>query len=99
MVNKVYNAVTLPVEAQLSENLRADYELDSPSPEPDSIKIGIKEGAAAPERLTVTVSAIESGEKEFDIDSAEGIYIPEDSMRVKVNVNAHEKTTGNNEEQ
>lgn len=100
VVNRIYDAVTLPVEAKLSDGLSGGYELDSPKTEPDRVKVGVEDGAAVPERLTVTIPTIESGEKEFKIDTAEGIYIPADSAAVKVNVSAHEKPVDeNNEEQ
>ncbi len=93
--NKIYNAVTLPIDVKLSDGLSEGYELDNSAPDPDSVKVGIEDGASAPERLTVTIPTIESGEKEFKIDKAEGIYIPEDSAAVKINVNAHEKPIDN----
>ena len=99
VVNKVYNAVTLPVEAQLSEAFRGNYELDNSATNPDSVKVGVEEGASVPERLTVTINSIESGEKELRIDSADGIYIPEHSESVKMNVNVSEKKQVNIEEQ
>lgn len=91
VVNKIYDAVTLPVETKLSDGLSGGYELDDPKVEPDTVKVGIEDGASAPDRLTVTIPTIESGEKEMQIDAAEGIYIPKDSRTVKVNVNTHEK--------
>ena len=94
--NKIYNAVTLPIDVKLSDGLSESYELDNSDPEPDSVKVGIEDGATdVPERLTVTIPTIESGEKEFKIDKAEGIYIPEESASVKINVNAHEKPIDN----
>lgn len=99
VVNQIYDAVTLPVVAQLAEGLRADFELDNPSPEPDSIKVGIEKGAKAPEHLTVTITSLESGEKELSIDPAEGVYIPEGSELIKINVNTREKNEDDNTKQ
>lgn len=100
VVNRIYDAVTLPIDVKLSDSFSEGYELDNPDPEPDRVKVGVEDGAAAPERLTVTIPTIESGEKEFKIDAVEGIYIPADSAAVKVNVSAHEKPVDeNNEEQ
>ena len=100
VVNRIYDAVTLPIDVKLSDSFSEGYELDDPKTEPDRVKVGVEDGAAVPERLTVTIPTIESGEKEFKIDAVEGIYIPADSETVKVNVSAHEKPVDeNNEEQ
>ena len=99
VVNKIYDAVTLPAEAKLSDGLSGSYELDNPETEPDRVKVGVEDGFDAPQNLTVTIPTIESGEKEFKIDAVEGIYIPADSETVKINVNAHEKPIDENDEE
>ena len=89
---EVYDAVTLPVRAVLTEELSKDYEVDpdSVSITPSTIEVGLKD-----KEITEIYARVTDSEKEEECEllEAEGMYIPENSKTVRVRANIARKMT------
>lgn len=84
---EVYDAVTLPVRAVLSEELARDYEIDSSSVSvtPSTVEVGLKYMSVSEAHAVVTDV---SGDGEFEIKEEENMYVPQNvkTARVKADV-------------
>ena len=88
----VYDAVTLPVRAVLSEDLRRDYEIDidSISINPSTVLVGLKDMS-----VTEVTARVTDGEREEECEllETENMYIPEPSKMVRVRADIARKMT------
>ncbi len=80
---EVYDAVTLPVRAILSEELAKDYEIDMSgiSITPSTVEIGLKDMSANEVHVLITDV---SGSGEFDLVEEKNMYIPENVKTARV---------------
>lgn len=83
--NTVYEAVELPVKAELSDELHGRYTLDEENTEiePDRVTVGVLPGESYSEVKT-TVKDTDSEEHDCDLQEEEGMYIPDNVKKVKV---------------
>lgn len=84
--NTIYSAKTMPVTAMLTAELDRNYILktDKTVIAPASLMVGAEEHVTD-DKLVVYINKLtEDGSGEYTISSSNGIYIPEDSRRVKV---------------
>lgn len=83
--NTVYDAVELPVKAELSDELQGRYTLDEENTEiePDRVTVGVLPGESYNEVKTI-VKNTDSEEYDCDLQEEEGMYIPDNVKKVKV---------------
>lgn len=83
--NTVYDAVELPVKAELSDELQGRYTLDEENTEiePERVTVGVLPGESYNEVKTI-VKNTDSEEYDCDLQEEEGMYIPDNVKRVKV---------------
>ena len=90
---EVYNAVTLPVRAVLTEELSKDYEIDpdSVSITPSSVEVGLKDTVVA----AAVYARVTDSEREeaCELSETEGMYIPDNMKTVRVRANIARKMT------
>ena len=91
---EVYDAVTLPVRAVLSETLARDYEIDidSISITPSTVEVGLKDMSAKEVYARVTDA---EHEEQCELEEAENMYIPESVKTVRVRADIARKMTKN----
>ena len=89
---EVYDAVTLPIRAILTEELSKDYEIDTDSVSitPSSVEVGLKNSDATNVCARVTDS---EREEECELLEAEGMYIPDNAKTVRVRAKIERKIT------
>lgn len=82
--NTVYNAVELPVKAELSDELQGRYTLDEENTEiePERVTVGVLPGESYSEVKTI-VKDTDSEEHDCDLQEEEGMYIPDNVKKVK----------------
>lgn len=84
--NKIYNAKTLSVIPALTAELDSEYLMKSDKTvvTPQTVTVGAEEGDNT-EYLVARIDTIpQNGEGEYEIESENGIYIPEDLRKVKI---------------
>ena len=83
--NTVYDAVELPVKAELSDELQGRYTLDEENTEiePERVTVGVLPGESYNEVKTI-VKNTDSEEYDCDLQEEEGMYIPDNVKKVKV---------------
>lgn len=83
--NTVYDAVELPVKAELSDELQGRYTLDEENTEiePERVTVGVLPGESYNEVKTI-VKNTDSEEHDCDLQEEEGMYIPDNVKKVKV---------------
>lgn len=92
--NTVYKLKTLPVTAELSEDLKTGYEIKGePSVLPESIPVGVLDGNTDTDVKAVITAVSDDGNIEFELAETEGMYIPEDSKSIKIKADLEKKTS------
>lgn len=88
--NTIYEAKTMPVTAMLTAELDKSYILktDKTVIAPASLTVGVEENAADDKLVVYIDKLTEDGSGEYTVSSSNGIYIPEESRRVKVKYEA-----------
>lgn len=83
--NTVYEAVELPVKAELSEELQGLYTIDEENTkiEPERVTVGVLPGESYSDVKTI-VKDTDSEEHDCDLQEEEGMYIPDNIKKVKV---------------
>ena len=89
---EVYDAVTLPVRAVLTEEMSKDYEIDTDSVSimPSTVEVGLKNSDAAEVCARVANS---EREEECELLETEGMYIPKNVKTVRVRAKIERKIT------
>lgn len=83
--NTVYEAVELPVKAELSDELQGRYTLDEENTkiEPERVTVGVLPGESYSDVKTI-VKDTDSEEHDCDLQQEDGMYIPDNVKKVKV---------------
>ena len=91
---EVYDAVTLPVRAVLSDELKNDYviEKNSVSITPSTVEVGLKDMSVNEVHAIITNT---KGTEECALSEEENMYIPENVKTVRVKANIEIKSTKN----
>ncbi len=92
--NTLYMPKTLPVEALLTQELEKSYMLrdGKTTITPSTVTVGTDADFTG-DRLLAYIDSIDgSGSGEYNISAPDGVYIPEDSRKVKVRYEAVKKT-------
>lgn len=80
----LYEIKNLPVEAELSEELKKSYELRNVSVTPSRVDVGVLAGNASVSVKAVIKDAAGNGDMEAELQAEEEMYIPAASKTVKV---------------
>lgn len=93
--NTIYNIKNLPVTVQLSEEMDKKYGLDQEksSVTPARIDVGVLDYNTDTDIKAVINNVKEDGSVEYSLVPSEGMYIPEESMAVKVKAELKKKTS------
>lgn len=91
---EVYDSVTLPVRAVLSDELKNDYviEKNSVSITPSTVEVGLKDMSVNEVHAIITNT---KGTEECVLSEEENMYIPENVKTVRVKANIEHKVTKN----
>lgn len=87
VMHKIYNLKNLPVEAELSDELKTKYSLSSVTITPSRIDVGALDSSEDVSLKAVIHSIDESENIEGRIEDVEGLYIPEENKTVKIRAN------------
>lgn len=86
VINTIYEAKTLPVKPMLTAQLDKEYILkeDNSTVTPASVLVGVS-GENSEDKVVALIDKLSSeDEGEYTLEAAEGMYIPPESMKVKV---------------
>lgn len=83
--NTVYEAVELPVKAELSNELQGQYSLDEKNTkiDPERVTVGVLPGESYSDVKTI-VKNTDSEEHECELQEEDGMYIPDNVKKIKV---------------
>ena len=95
VANRVLIRKTIPVEVTFPRELTEKYSIHIQSLSQQQIDIGVAAEADAPEKLTVDfLGPVEEGQDTYEVSltAPEGVYIPEENLRLEMKADVKKKT-------
>lgn len=91
--NTVYDIAELPVRAELGESLKNNYFIDEEKTtvDPQKLTVGVLPGTSF-ECVRVVINSVTEGEVEYMAVQEDGMYIPENERKVKINASIYSTT-------
>ncbi len=91
---EVYDAVTLPVRAELSEEMAKDYEIDRSgvSITPSTVEIGLKDIGVSEVTALITDA---KGSGDYTLEEKSNMYIPDNVKTVRVRADIEKRVSKN----
>lgn len=93
VLHTVYNLKNLPVEAELSDELSAQYVIRAVTVTPSRVDVGVRDGNDDASLKAVINKISSDGNLEAELSETEGMYIPEANKTVKIKAEINKLVT------